>query len=106
MLTVAILGPVELRRDGARLDIPAGKTTEVLVRLALDAGVLVRTERLIQDLWSEETLGVARNTLQSKVSRLRRVLDNPGLDSTRTGQSRRFRFLDPCIGPLPGSRQS
>ena len=38
VLTVAVLGPVEVRRDGVRLAVPAGKTTEVLVRLALDAG--------------------------------------------------------------------
>jgi DNA-binding SARP family transcriptional activator len=59
VLTVAVLGPVELRRDGARLVVPAGKTTEVLVRLALDAGVLVRAERLIEDLWSEKARGIA-----------------------------------------------
>jgi hypothetical protein len=41
VLTVAVLGPVELRRDGARLVLHAGKTTEVLVRLALDAGPVV-----------------------------------------------------------------
>jgi len=79
VLTVAVLGPVEVRRDDAGLLIPGGKTAEVLVRLALDAGELVRTERLIQDLWSEQALGTARNTLQSKVSKLRRVLRDPGL---------------------------
>ncbi|MFC6083558.1 BTAD domain-containing putative transcriptional regulator [Sphaerisporangium aureirubrum] len=76
---MAVLGPVEVRRDGARLVVPSGKTTEVLVRLALDAGVLVRAERLIEDLWSDQAGGVARNTLQSKVSKLRRVLGDPGL---------------------------
>ena len=76
---MAVLGPVDLRRDGTRLAVPAGKTTEVLIRLALDAGVLVRAERLIDDLWSEQAAGVARNTLQSKVSQLRRALGDPGL---------------------------
>ena len=79
MLTVAVLGTAEVRRDGARLNLPAGKTTELLVRLAVDAGELVRTERLIDDLWSEQAGGVAPNTLQSKVSRLRRALGEPGL---------------------------
>ena len=40
---------------------------------------LVRTERLIDDLWSDAGRGVGRNTLQSKVSRLRRALGDPGL---------------------------
>jgi DNA-binding SARP family transcriptional activator len=79
VLTVAVLGPVEVRRDGVRVPIPGGKTTELLVRLALLAGVRVRTERLIDDLWSDEGGGVGRNTLQSKVSRLRRALGDPGL---------------------------
>ena len=57
----------------------AGKTAEVLVRLALEAGVMVRTERLIEDLWADEAVGTARNTLQTKVSRLRRALGDGAL---------------------------
>ena len=76
---MAVLGPVEVRRDGVRLPIPGGKATELLVRLALVAGVRVRTERLIDDLWSDEGAAVGRNTLQSKVSRLRRALGDPAL---------------------------
>jgi predicted ATPase/DNA-binding SARP family transcriptional activator/predicted negative regulator of RcsB-dependent stress response len=76
---VAVLGPVEVRRDGLQLPIPGGKATELLVRLALVAGVRVRTERLIDDLWSDEGAAVGRNTLQSKVSRLRRALGDPAL---------------------------
>jgi len=77
VLTVAVLGPVEVCRDGTRLAVPSGRTTEVLVRLALDAGVVVRTGRLIEDLWGAEAVGTAKNTLQSKVSQLRRALGPP-----------------------------
>ena len=63
MLTVGLLGPVELRRDGTRIALPGGKTTELLVRLALEAGRTVRTERLIDDLWGDEGVGTAKNTL-------------------------------------------
>jgi predicted ATPase/DNA-binding SARP family transcriptional activator len=76
VLTVAVLGPVEVRRDGVRLAVPAGRTTQVLVRLALDANQVIRTDRLIDDLWPGET---ARNTLQAKVSKLRRALGDPDL---------------------------
>ena len=31
--------------------VPAGKTTELLVRLALDAGSRVRVDVLLEDLW-------------------------------------------------------
>jgi DNA-binding SARP family transcriptional activator len=71
MLTVGLLGPVELRRDGERIALPGGKTTELLVRLALEAGRTVRSERLIDDLWGDEGVGTAKNTLQSKVSACR-----------------------------------
>lgn len=76
MLTVAVLGAVEARRDGERLSVPAGKTTELLVRLALEAGSRVRVDALLEDLWPT-TAG--RNTLQSKVSQLRRALGGKDL---------------------------
>lgn len=59
-----------------RLDLPAGKTTELLARLALVAGSHVRADGLIEDLWSTPT---GRNTLQSKVSQLRRALGDKDL---------------------------
>lgn len=73
MVTVGVLGEVEVLVDGVRRAIPGGKTSEVLVRLALEPGTLVRADRIIQDLWGDEGEAASRNTLQSKVSRLRRV---------------------------------
>ena len=81
MLTVGVLGPLEVRRDGRPLSVPSGRTTEVLVRLALDAGQRVSAERLIDDLWGAAAAGTGRNTLQSKVSQLRRALGEPALVS-------------------------
>src|SRR4051794_8158308 len=79
MVTVGVLGPVEVRRDGERVAVPGGKTTELLVRLALEAGRTVRSERLIDDLWGDEGVTTAKNTLQSKVSQLRKALGDPDL---------------------------
>jgi predicted ATPase/DNA-binding SARP family transcriptional activator len=79
VITVCVLDTVELHRDGERVPVRAGKTAEVLVRLALEAGVMVRTERLIEDLWADAAIGTARNTLQTKVSRLRRALGDAAL---------------------------
>ena len=76
MLTVSVLGTVEVRRDDVRLDLPAGKTSELLARLAMTAGSHVRADVLIEDLWSTPT---GRNTLQSKVSQLRRALGDKDL---------------------------
>ncbi len=86
VISVSVLGPVELRRDGVPVPVRPGKTTELLVRLALEAGVMVRTERLIEDLWAEEAASIARNPLQTKVSRLRRSLGDGALvTGTRAG---------------------
>ncbi|MGZ4700062.1 MAG: BTAD domain-containing putative transcriptional regulator [Ilumatobacteraceae bacterium] len=77
MFRVALLGPVELSRDGVRIPLPAGKTTELVVRLALEGGGTVRSERLIEDLWGDQAVSTGKNTLQSKVSQLRRALADP-----------------------------
>ena len=71
MLTIAVLGEVEATRDGVRLPLPSGKTTDLLVRLAMQPGTPVRIDTLIEDLWGEP---VDRNSLQAKVSQLRRAL--------------------------------
>lgn len=71
-----MLGPVEVRRDGDVISVPAGKSSELLVRLALEAGVMARTDRLVQDLWAG-AVSTRRNTLQSKVAKLRRALGDP-----------------------------
>ena len=83
MLTVAVLGAVEAHRDGVRLSVPAGKTTQLLARLALDAGARVRADALLEDLWAEPT---EPNTLHSKVSQLRRALGDTRV-VVRTGDS-------------------
>ena len=71
-----MLGPVEVRRDGGPVAVPGGKTAELLVRLALEAGTFVRADRLLDDLWAGGA--DSRNTLQQKVARLRRALgDRP-----------------------------
>ncbi|HEY4610611.1 MAG TPA: BTAD domain-containing putative transcriptional regulator [Ilumatobacteraceae bacterium] len=77
MLSIAVLGPVEARRDGQLVSVPAGKTSQLLVRLALDAGNLVRTDRLVEDLWGDDSVTTSRNTVQSKIAKLRRALGDP-----------------------------
>ena len=85
MLSIAVLGPVEVRRDGALLPLPSGKTTEVLVRLAINPGAPGPADRLIEDLWAGVAATTGRNTLQSKVSQLRRALGVPGVIASGTG---------------------
>ncbi|MEO7397961.1 MAG: BTAD domain-containing putative transcriptional regulator, partial [Ilumatobacteraceae bacterium] len=79
MISIAVLGPVEVRRDGQLIAVPAGKTSELLVRLALDAGSPVRTDRLVEDLWGDDSVKTSRNTVQSKIAKLRRALGGPSV---------------------------
>jgi DNA-binding SARP family transcriptional activator len=72
---ISLLGPLEVRRDGEPVVVPGGKTAELLVRLALEAGTFVPAHRLLDDLWAGAP--TTRNTLQQKVARLRAVL--PGV---------------------------
>jgi predicted ATPase/DNA-binding SARP family transcriptional activator len=72
VLEISVLGPVEVRRDGQSVAVPGGKTAELLVRLALDAGTTVSADRLVDDLWAGAS--TRRNTLQAKVARLRRAV--------------------------------
>ncbi|MEY2533683.1 MAG: hypothetical protein QOF29_1593 [bacterium] len=78
-----MLGPVEVRRDGELLPVPGGKTSEVLVHLALEAGAFVGVERLVDDLWAGAA--TRRNTLQSKVARLRRALGDASMIASGDG---------------------
>jgi len=80
---ISVLGPVEVRRDGEPVPVPGGKTSELLVRLALEAGVSVRADRLVDDLWGGAVTN--RNTLQSKVARLRRALGDPSAVASGEG---------------------
>ena len=79
MAVVRVLDAVELHRSGESVRVRPGKTTELFIRLALEAGSMVRTELLIEDLWAEDASVTARNTLQATVSRLRRSLGDAAL---------------------------
>ncbi|MCU1502717.1 MAG: transcriptional activator domain [Ilumatobacteraceae bacterium] len=79
MLSISVLGPVEVRRAGRPIPIPAGKTSEILVRLALAAGTPVRTDRLLEDLWGDNAIHTTRNTVQSKIAKLRRAMGEPSV---------------------------
>src|SRR4051812_30586888 len=65
------------------MPVPGGKTSELLVRLALEAGVFVRADRLVDDIWAGAVTN--RNTLQAKVARLRRGLGDPSAIVTGEG---------------------
>jgi DNA-binding SARP family transcriptional activator len=75
----AILGPLEVRDDrGALVRVPGVKERALLADLVVHAGRVVSADRLIEDLWGEARPGNPSNTLQGRVSALRRALGPAG----------------------------
>ena len=73
-----LLGPVEVvTADGRPLPLPGAKLRGLVVLLALDAGRVVSSARLIDALYDEPPRNVD-NALQQLVSRLRRILAEGG----------------------------
>src|SRR3954454_4052143 len=73
-LSVGLLGPLDVRRDGATLSVGGTKQRSVLAVLALDAGRVVSCDRLISSLWGDDPPPSALNAIQVYASNLRKVL--------------------------------
>ncbi|MEU6858288.1 BTAD domain-containing putative transcriptional regulator [Glycomyces sp. NPDC046736] len=71
MPELRILGPVELRRGPARIDLGPPRQRAVLAALAVDVGRPVGSDTLIDRVWGEQPPDNVRATLYSLVSRLR-----------------------------------
>ena len=69
-----ILGPLEVLDDGGPLKLGGPKQRAVLAHLILRANRVVPASLLIDELWGDEPPETARNTLQTYVYRLRKVL--------------------------------
>jgi predicted ATPase/DNA-binding SARP family transcriptional activator len=72
-----ILGPLEARDGQGLVRVPGAKERALLADLLVHAGRVVPADRLVEDLWGEEPPGNPANTLQGRVSALRRAL-GPG----------------------------
>ena len=48
-----VLGPLEVRRDGQAVELRGSKRRALLALLVLHANEVVRTDRLVDDLWGE-----------------------------------------------------
>ena len=79
-MTFAILGSLEVVRDGARIEPDSPKVRTLLVDLLLHHGQARSTDRLIDDLWGDRPPGTAAGVLQNYVSQLRKLV---GADSVR-----------------------
>jgi serine/threonine protein kinase/DNA-binding SARP family transcriptional activator len=80
-----ILGPLEVSDDGRKLALGGPKQRAVLAHLILRANRLVAADLLIDGLWGDEPPESARNTLQTYVYRLRKVLGDGRLEGRDGG---------------------
>jgi len=80
-----ILGPLEVRTAEGSLRLGGPRQRAVLAHLILRANLVVPAEQLIDELWGEEPPDTARNTLQTYVYRLRKVLGEDRLEGRSGG---------------------
>jgi DNA-binding SARP family transcriptional activator/DNA-binding XRE family transcriptional regulator len=73
-LWLSILGPLEAWRDGMSLPLGPPARRAVLGLLAVDPGVLVRRDTIVDALWGPAPPDTAASLVQAHVSRLRRLL--------------------------------
>jgi predicted ATPase/DNA-binding SARP family transcriptional activator len=88
-LDVRLLGPVEVHLGERRLEIGGKRQRRLLVLLALDAGTVVPSDRLIDQLAGADGPDVTAASLKVQVSRLRKAL---GPAATLTGSRAGYRL--------------
>ncbi|MEU7001826.1 BTAD domain-containing putative transcriptional regulator [Nonomuraea sp. NPDC046570] len=79
LVRVSILGSLVLDTATGPTRVGGARLRALLARLVLDAGRAVRPATLVEALWGEAAPADHLHALQSLVSRLRRVLGDPGL---------------------------
>ena len=92
-----ILGPLEVRDGPGPLRVPGAKERALLADLLVNAGRVVPADRLVEDLWGGQPPGNPANTLQGRVSALRRALGPAGELVTRRSR---------ILGALPPGKVS
>ncbi len=82
-MRVAILGPLAVEHDGRPVPIGGQRLRALFARLVLETGRWISASALVDALWEGGADPTApadpQNALQSLVSRLRRLLPEPGL---------------------------
>ncbi|HET6560601.1 MAG TPA: BTAD domain-containing putative transcriptional regulator [Marmoricola sp.] len=74
-MEIAVLGPVEVRLDGAAVDLGTPKQRALVAALSLSHGRPVSVDAIIELLWEDSPPRGVTATLQAYVSGLRKVLE-------------------------------
>jgi DNA-binding SARP family transcriptional activator len=90
-----VLGPLEVLVEGRALELTRRKRRSLLALLLLNAGEVVSTDRLVEELWAGQPPKAAVGSLQNLVSDLRKVL---GRETVRTKEPGYVLDVDPeCV---------
>jgi DNA-binding SARP family transcriptional activator/pimeloyl-ACP methyl ester carboxylesterase len=73
-----VLGPIEVTADGQSLGLAGVRTRAVLAMLLMHANQVVSSDRLIEELWPGQLADKATDSLQVRLSELRRALRSAG----------------------------
>jgi DNA-binding SARP family transcriptional activator len=73
-----ILGPLEVSHDGRAVPVAGARQRELLVLLLLDAGHVVSSDRLMEELWGADQPAAGATALRVRVSQLRKALRTGG----------------------------
>jgi DNA-binding SARP family transcriptional activator len=73
-----ILGPLEVADGDSLVALPGAKQRALLAILLLRVNEVVSADRLIDDLWGEQSPGSGRTALQVRISQLRKALGPAG----------------------------
>ncbi|OBI40150.1 hypothetical protein A5707_10730 [Mycobacterium kyorinense] len=84
-MELGVLGPLQVRQDGAPVPIPGAKPRAILTMLGLHGGSVVPAETLIELLWGDDPPRTAAKALQTHISSLRRTLGDGFVLTEGTG---------------------
>ncbi|HEU4425968.1 MAG TPA: BTAD domain-containing putative transcriptional regulator [Pilimelia sp.] len=91
MLEFRLLGPMEVRADGRRMDSTLQPRQHlVLAALLADAPRPVRLDTLVDRVWGESPPAGARHALHTHIARIRRVLEPAATPGTLVRMDRRL----------------
>jgi tetratricopeptide (TPR) repeat protein/DNA-binding SARP family transcriptional activator len=86
LVSVAVLGPLEVSVGGRPLALTTGRLRRVLAALAISAGQVVPVDRLATAVWTGEQLPARPHAVvRMYVSRLRRMLGTDSITGSRSG---------------------
>jgi DNA-binding SARP family transcriptional activator len=94
---VAVLGPLVASRGGAALRLGPDRQRAVLGLLALEPGLTLHRDTIVDALWGASPPASATTMVQCYVSRLRRILHGgPPRDGVLTGTGQGYQFEAGC----------